>query len=48
MQERNERLVVLGLIAGVAMILFFVALSSVIGQTSGFYGLPPRANGFIH
>ena len=48
MQERNERLIGVGLVLGVVLILLFVGMSGMLGQTSGFYGLPPRANGFVH
>lgn len=48
MQERNERFFVVGLAVGVLGLLLFFALSSMLGQTSGFYGLPPRANGLLN
>ena len=46
--NRDQRLFFVGLALSAVAILLFCWLSTVFGQTSGFYGLPPAASSMVH
>jgi hypothetical protein len=44
----DARLFAVGLALGALLLLFFVGLAYVLDLPSGFFGVPPAANHFLH
>ena len=46
--DPDARFFVVGLALGALVLLFFFGLANVLDLRSGYYGVPPAANHFIH